>query len=321
MTKEPGDPTGDPTRDVLVRMRSALPQLQPAEHRVADVVLRDPAGAAHLSITELAERAETSVATVARFSHSVGFGGYPQLRLALAGAAARESALGGATRKPPADLDEAQTTEDIVAAIVHHEVRALQETAEHLDLSALDAAVAAVAAAPRVEIFGVQASGLVATDLQYKLIRAGRIAFAWTEFHAAMTSAVLLGPSDVAIGVSHSGSTQDVVEALAAAKQAGATTIAITNFSGAPIVEYADIVLTTAARETTFRSGALASRTAQLAVVDFLFVGVARSSLEATTEALRRTHEAVRDARPMKRGKATRATKATNKAAKRNTKA
>lgn len=305
MTKEPGDASGDPTRDILVRMRSALPQLQPAEHRVAEVVLRDPAGAAHLSITELARHAETSVATVARFSHSVGFGGYPELRLALAGAAARESALGGPTPQPPADLNEAQTTQDIVAAIVHHEVRALQETAEYLDLSALDAAVAAVAAAPRVEIFGIGASGLVGTDLQYKLVRAGRVALCWTEFHAAMTAAVLLGPADVAIGISHSGSTQDVVETLAAAKAAGATTIAITNFSGSPIVEYADTVLTTAARETAFRSGALASRTAQLAVIDFLFVGVARSSLEATTEALRRTHEAVRDSGPMKRRIAT----------------
>ncbi len=284
-------------------MRSVLPQLQPAEHRVADVVLRDPAAAAHLSITELAERAATSVATVARFSHSVGFSGYPHLRLALAGAAARESALGGPTRKPPPDLDEAQTTDDIVAGIVHHEVRALQETAEHLDLSQLDAAIAAVAGAPRVEIFGIGASGLVGTDLQYKLMRAGRIAFCWTEFHAAMTSAVLLDPSVVAIGISHSGATQDVVEALAAAKETGATTIAVTNFSGSPIVQHADIVLTTAARETTFRSGALASRTAQLAVVDFLFVGVARSSLEATTEALTRTHDAVREAQPIKHRK------------------
>lgn len=306
MAKESAELKADPTRDVLVRMRSALPQLQPAEHRVAEVVLKDPAAAAQLSITELASRADTSVATVARFSHSVGFGGYPQLRLALAGAAARESVLGASPRRPPADLNEAESTEDIVAAIVHHEVRALQETADNLDLAALDAAVAAVAGADRVEIFGVQASGLVATDLQYKLIRAGRIAFAWTEFHGAMTSAVLLGPGDVAIGISHSGATQDVIETLAAAKEAGATTIAITNFAGAPIVEHADIVLTTAARETTFRSGALASRTAQLAVVDFLFVGVARSSLEATTEALARTHQAMQHGKPLKRGTSTR---------------
>ncbi|NNG38316.1 MurR/RpiR family transcriptional regulator [Flexivirga sp. ID2601S] len=285
--------SADPTRDVLVRMRAAMPSLQPAEHRVAEVVLRDPAAAAQLSITDLAESASTSVATVARFSHSVGFGGYPQLRLALAGAAARESALGGPRRQPPADLDEAATTEDIVATIVHHEVRALQETAEHLDLAALDAAIQAVAGAGRVDVFGVGASGMVAEDLRYKLHRIGRIAFAWNEFHAAMTAAVLLGEHDVAIGISHSGSTTDVVETLAAAKEAGATTIALTNFATSPIVDHADIVLTTAARETSFRSGALASRTAQLALVDFLFVGVARTALDDATEALARTHQAV----------------------------
>ncbi|GAB3814447.1 hypothetical protein GCM10027605_59910 [Micromonospora zhanjiangensis] len=55
-----------------------------------------------------------------------------------------------------------------------------------------------------------------------------------------------------------------------------------------------DFVLTTAARETTYRSGAMASRLAQLTVVDCLFVGVAarnrtraRKALEATAEAVR----------------------------------
>lgn len=284
----------DQTRQVLVRIRAAMPRLQPAEHRVAEVVLRDPAAASQLSITDLATRATTSVATVARFSHSVGFGGYPQLRLALAGAAARESALRGPDRKPPADLDQAESTEDIVATIVHHEVRALQETAEHLDIGALDRAISAVARADRVDVFGVGASGMVADDLQNKLHRIGRIAFSWTEYHAAMTAAVLLRPSSVAVGISHSGGTNDTVEALAAAREAGATTIALTNFADSPIGEQADIVLTTAARETSFRSGALASRTAQLALVDFLFVGVARTDLPAATDALTRTHQAVR---------------------------
>ena len=38
----------------------------------------------------------------------------------------------------------------------------------------------------------------------------------------------------------------------------------------APIVAVSDIVLTTAARETTFRTGAMASRVSQLVVVDYL---------------------------------------------------
>lgn len=279
--------------DVLVRLRATLPQLQPAEQRVAGVVLGDPARVAHLSITGLADEASTSVATVARFARKIGFHGYPNLRIALAGAAAREVVLGAGERQPPADLDERATLGDVVRTIVHHETRALQETAEHLDLAAVQRAVDAMAAADRIDIFGIGASGHVGSDLQAKLIRIGRIAFVWHDIHSALTSAALLNERSVAIGISHSGATVDTVDPLARARQVGATTIGLTNFSTSPLARESDILLTTAARETTFRSGATASRVAQLAVVDVLFVAVARTDLRSATEALGKTYDAI----------------------------
>ena len=63
-------------------------------------------------------------------------------------------------------------------------------------------------------------------------------------------------------------------------------TIAITNFAGSPIAAQADLLLTTAARETTFRTGAMSSRIAQLALVDCLFAGVAQRSYDASIAAL-----------------------------------
>ena len=97
----------------------------------------------------------------------------------------------------------------------------------------------------------------------------------------------------MAVGVSHTGATADTVEALRQARQRGATTIALTNFPRSPITEVADHVLTTAARETTFRSGATASRIAQLTVIDCLFIGVAQRNLAATQVALDATAAAL----------------------------
>lgn len=279
--------------DVLVRLRATLPQLQPAEQRVAGVVLSDPARVAHLSITGLAEEASTSVATVARFARKIGFHGYPNLRIALAGAAAREVVLGAGERQPPSDLDDGASLADVVRTIVHHETRALQETAEHLDLAAAQRAVEAITAADRVDIFGIGASGQVASDLQNKLVRIGRIAFVWHDIHSAFTAAALLNERSVAIGISHSGATIDTVDPLAHAREVGATTIGLTNFSASPLAREADILLTTAARETTFRSGATASRVAQLAVVDILFVAVAQTDVRGSTEALAKTYDAI----------------------------
>ncbi len=106
-------------------------------------------------------------------------------------------------------------------------------------------------------------------DFQQKLHRIGQTAFAWSDTHIALTSAALLQPGDVAIGIPHTGVTTDTIDARAQARRSGATTVALTNFPRSPIVEVADHVLTTAVRETTFRSGAMASRLAQLTLVDF----------------------------------------------------
>lgn len=121
----------------------------------------------------------------------------------------------------------------------------------------------------------------------------------------ALTSAALLRPGDVAVGISHTGATIDTLDVLSEARSHGATTVALTNFPRSPITELADHVLTTAARETTFRSGAMSSRIAQLTLVDCLFIGVAQLRLDTAREALQSTRDAVSgrrtDSRPDRR--------------------
>jgi DNA-binding MurR/RpiR family transcriptional regulator len=277
----------------LVRVRAAVPSLPPAERRVADTVLDDPGGSASLTVTELARRAQASEASVLRFCRSLGLRGYAQLRLTLAAEAARYAAA-GENAIAGSDIDEADSIERVVEKISYADARAIEETARNLDLEALERVVAAVAAARRVDLYGIGASGFVALDLQQKLHRIGLTAFAWTDPHTALTSAALLRRGDVAVGISHTGTTVDTIEPLQEAHRRGAVTVALTNFPRSPIAAAAELLLVTAARETTFRSGAMASRIAQLLVVDCLFVGVAQRTFDETLEALERTYDAVR---------------------------
>ena len=104
--------------------------------------------------------------------------------------------------------------------------------------------------------------------------------------------AALARPGDVVVALSHSGSTLEPVELIQLAKSRGALTLGITNVPGSPLTD-ADLVLYTAVRETTFRSGAMASRTVQLTLVDCLFVGVAQRSYDQTVQALKSTREGI----------------------------
>jgi len=273
-----------------VRARGLLPSLSPAERRVAQVVIDEAATAASLTITDLARRARSSETTVIRFCRAMGFGGYSELRLTLAAEAGRAADDEGPIGS---DISETDDLAAVVKKIAFADARAIEETAGQLDLAVLARVVDLVVASRRVDIYGVGASAFVAGDFQQKLHRIGRVAYAWSDVHVALTSAALLDSRDVAFGISHTGTTSDTIEAFAEARRRGARTVAVTNFPRSPITRVADHVLTTAARETTFRSGAMASRLAQLTVIDCVFVGVAQRTYRETRMALEATYQAV----------------------------
>jgi len=279
-----------------------MPSLRPAEQRVGEAVLADPAAISESSITTVARQCMTSETTVLRFCRAIGLGGYPELRIALARAAQREETDQNA--RPPVNgtIGENDSVADVVAKISYADSRAVEETGAALDVAALTAAIEAVRAAGRIDVYGIGASGLVAHDLHQKLHRLGLISFSWADPHLALTSAAVLEVGDVAIGISHTGTTIDTIDALRVARQHGATTIAVTNFAKSPITEEADLVLTTAARETTFRSGAMASRIAQLALIDCLFTGVAQRSYDHAIDSLQTTYAAVQSRHGSRRG-------------------
>ncbi|QWF81396.1 MurR/RpiR family transcriptional regulator [Amycolatopsis sp. CA-230715] len=288
-------PVAVPGRDAdsspLVKIRSLLPGLARAEQRVAKVVLDDPSSVARRSITEVAQSANTSETTVTRFCKAIGVGGYPQLRIALAADTARTEAR--STRNLGGEIGPGDDLASVVGKVSFADARAVEETADQLDVNTLQQVIDILAESGRIDVYGVGASAFVAADLQQKLHRIGRVSFAWSDTHIMLTSAAVLRPGDVAIGISHTGATTDTVEALRVAREHGAITVSLTNFPRSPVTEVSDHVLTTAARETTFRSGATASRIAQLTVIDCLFIGVAQRHMDDAVSALDATRDAV----------------------------
>lgn len=293
MSATDGRTEAPPHGAAMVRMRSLLPELRPSERRIADLFLAHPTAAAELSIADLAARCDTSTTSVVRFSKRLGYEHLKELRMDVLRDVARESFQAAALPEVSGDIDRTDSLSDIVAKVSLAETLSIADTAKMLDVESLGEAVRTVVGAGRVDIFGVGASAIVGLDLQQKLTRVGRTALNWSDSHAAWTSAATMRPGSVAIAVSHSGMTVDTVEFLALARATGASTIAITNHDRSALAELADIVLTTAARETGFRSGALGSRIAQLMVVDCVFIGVAQANYDDSMAAIRDTYAAV----------------------------
>lgn len=254
---------------VLVRLRAIRPGLTPAEGRVAELVLEDPSGVSALTITQLAVRAATSETSVLRFARRLGFKGYPGLRLALAEAGAQRSTTTLRDGAPSA----ADSAHELVDKVTGMACRALTDTARTLDPHVLADVAAKLAGASRIVVYGAAASSLVACDLQLKLVRLGLPAISTGDRHLALMNIGLLDEGDVAIAVSHTGTTSEAVAVLESAAARGADTVAITNFPGSPVARAAASVLTTAVEEAP--EGAMASRLPAMMLVECLYFATA----------------------------------------------
>jgi len=288
-------PTFEPdgASSVLARVRAGLPELTGALQRVADLVLDDPAAAARSTIVELAERSGTSPATVTRFCRAVGFDGYSDLRIAIAGETGRAARTGGWMMDIGREIQPGDPLERVLGQIMAADTRAMHDTASLLDLRDVERAAEAIAQADRVDIYGASGSALVGAEMQFCLHRIGVAAWAWTDVHNGLASSALLKPGDVAMGISHSGQTRETIEMIAEASSRGATTVALTSFRRSPLAEVADFVLLTATQATTFRPDALSARHPQLVVLDLLYIAVAQRTPERAHAALEVTAQAV----------------------------
>ncbi|WP_433722061.1 MurR/RpiR family transcriptional regulator [Nocardia sp. CA-129566] len=277
--------------DVRTRLLAALPRLTPTALRVAQVIRHDPGAAAQLTVSQLAERSGTSTSAVVRLAKTLGYEGYPQLRLALA-------AVGGEEGSPvfATDIDADDELSKVLHKLTAFETEGMVATAELADPATMESVVDALVGARRVLLVGIGASGLVAMDMAQKLTRIGMWCAACTSEDDALVQASLLQAGDVSVAFSHSGETAAVVEAVRRSAEAGVTTVAVTAGTHSRLANSAGHTVLVAGREDGFRSAAMASRMSQLLIVDALYVGVLQRTPSAA-KALRRTYEAVADRR------------------------
>lgn len=283
----PAGTSDESARGVRSRLALVQPTLRGTARLIADYVLANAAEVIHMSVTEVADEVGVSDGSVVRFCQQQGLKGFQDLKIGLA----RD--LMEPAKFIHEDVQPGDSVGAVIRKVFQSDLQALTDTLKVLDPVAMERAVAAILAAARVEFYGIGSAGPVAVDLYYRMLRIGVRCQVVIDSHMQAVSAALTGPEVAVIVISHSGSTVETVDAMRIAKEAGAITIVVTNYGKSPIQAYADIVLYTAAAETTFRTEAMTSRIAELSVVDALYVCVALATLDRSLENIARTADAL----------------------------
>lgn len=260
----------------LTRIRAKLPALAAAEARVANWVMQQPEKVMALSMAQVAQTCGVSDTTVLRFCRNTGFQGYIDLKLSIA----RD--LTSPTQVILNDITEDDPPAVVARKVFMSNIQALYDTLEILDEQALIQAIALLQNARQILIVGVGTSAPVVQSMYNMLMRLDLNCKAQTDSYLQLMEVALLGPGDVVVGISQSGSSKDPVYTLKQAQANSASTICITGNAQSPITQYADVTLLSVAREA--RIEGIASRLAQMSIADALYVTVALNKIDSAVQ-------------------------------------
>jgi RpiR family carbohydrate utilization transcriptional regulator len=246
---------------MLDRIQASLSTLPAAEQRVAKLVLKDPRRFASLPVGDLAQLSHVSKPTVLRFCRSMGYDGLTDFKLKLAGT------ISEGVPYIHRSVDAADKVPDVAVKVIDNAVAAFLKYRNELSSVSIGKAVEALQHA--YEIYGVGNSGVVAMDAQHKFFRLGVTTLAYSDGHMQVMSAALLKPGDVALIISNSGRTRDLIDATDIARKHGATTIAITA-TRSPLALTSDIHLAADHTERYDQDIPMTSRLVHLLMIDIL---------------------------------------------------
>jgi DNA-binding MurR/RpiR family transcriptional regulator len=281
---------GDP-RAVGAQIRMKLPSLTPLEGKVAADILARKDIDETTPLREIALKSAVSEAMVVKVAKKLGFDGFRDFRQGLVDYYRSDIA------SLHAEIGEEDTAGEIVQKVFRTAMQALEETFAILDLGAFDRAADYLARAKQRDFYGLGGSAQIARDVSHKFLRIGIRTSVFDDAHMMMMSAALLGPDDVAIAFSHSGSTAAVLDAAEMARRNGARTIAVTNYPESPLARMVDVVLCSTAQNSPLLGENATARIAQLNLLDALFVAVAQRDRKAADANLNRTMRAVQSKR------------------------
>lgn len=251
-----------------MRIKSLYSRFSDKEKAIADYITDNPDKIVHGTINQVALNLEIADSTVFRFCKRLGYKGFQDLKIAIASEGANTfDQIHEKVKKNDGE-------NKIIEKIFNSNIQTLKDTQEIIDTEIFSLAVEKIISANHIEFFGVGGSNAIAMDAYHKFIRTGLPVNYQIDSHLQLMSATQLKEGDLAILISHTGQSKDILDIMDTVKERNVYTIGISGFYDSDLNQGVNLLLNTLSEETDFRSEALSSRIAQLTILDALYVSL-----------------------------------------------
>jgi DNA-binding MurR/RpiR family transcriptional regulator len=275
---------------IFTKIEGNYAKFTKSEKRVADYIFEYPEKVLYTSITDLAELCGVGDTTVFRFCKELKLNGYQEFKLLLAQDITSRK---GTNNALVGVIDPEDDVITICKKALSTSIVALNETFNRLDFDELIKAVDMISAAKRIHFFGVGSSGVIALEAKQKFMRILPNVEYVSDSHMQYMAASLLDSRDLAIIISYSGSTKDMIDVHNLVKRNGCKSICITRFEKSALTSMADIILLSGSNEGPLDGGASSTSIVQLYLLDVLYLQYFIKHYNQSTDNKARTTESI----------------------------
>lgn len=265
----------------LIKLKHAYYAFSRNEKRIADFILNNPDIVKSTSSEALAQQINVSQSAIIKFSQKLGASKFSEFKLAISEELIRKESDN--TVNLHDDITDKDDLSVIAEKLFLEKQQALKESLSLNPSSKIAEVISYLLEAKRIQLMGIGNSALVAKDLFYKLSKIGLTAFTEIDTHAQLAISQSLTKQDLLFIISFSGTHREILLAAENAKSKGVPIIALTALTPNPLHALTDQLLFSVADESEFRSSSIASRTAQHAITDLLFMGLVQQKERANT--------------------------------------
>lgn len=263
-------------QNLISQLHVMLEDLSKNEQQIAQWVLNDPQRVTGLTSQELAKLCGVSQSSIIKFCKKIGLSGFPALKIALSAEVARNTD----SEQIHGDIFSSDPLNSVAQKMYDSKVAALSETLKSNSSELLSSATEKLMKANRIMVLGVGGSALVAADFSTKLTKLGNAVIQGTDAHVHLANLARFENDDLLFLISYSGKSKEIRTAAEFARTHFIPTIYLVG-PNAPIEPMShELVLKCVASENLVRSSSIATRTAQLAITDMLFILQAQKSAD-----------------------------------------
>jgi DNA-binding MurR/RpiR family transcriptional regulator len=260
------------------QIKTMYNELRPVQRRIADYFLGADFEALDASIEEVAKKSGVSVASISRFCKKLGYESFGQFKITMS----RDLKYEPDTVLPIFRMDDDPDLS--IRKVFSEAITNLQATQGTVDFGAIKTAAARVMKSDVVYFFGLGGSGGVGYLGELLFTHIGKRALSVSDAYAMIVSAGHANEKTVIIGLSHSGRTKSVVDAVKIGRGKGAFTAGVTNYASSPLSSAADLVLLTACHERRMHFAQSDSMVSQLTIIRTLYMLAASRSAQKTVK-------------------------------------